>query len=100
MHCLKDGAIADRVREFAPRLFNVHIEDMQPGVHEHLPFGQGTLDFPPLIAALREVGYAGGLHVELSRHSHAAPAMLREAYAFLAHLVEPKAAAGQAARPS
>jgi L-ribulose-5-phosphate 3-epimerase len=83
VHCLHDGAIPDRIRQFASRLWNVHIEDMRPGVHEHLPFGQGTIDFPPLFAALQEIGYEGGVHVELSRDSHRAPDALRESFTFL-----------------
>jgi sugar phosphate isomerase/epimerase len=83
VHCLSDGAIPNRIRQFADRLFNVHIEDMRPGVHEHLPFGQGTIDFPPVFAALREIGYQGGVHVELSRDSHRAPDALRESFEFL-----------------
>jgi L-ribulose-5-phosphate 3-epimerase len=40
-----------------------------------------------VIAALREIGYTGGLHVELSRHSHLAPEVVRESYRFLEPLV-------------
>jgi sugar phosphate isomerase/epimerase len=87
VHCLGDGSIPDRIREFGPKLFNLHIEDMRPGVHEHLRFGEGTIDFPPVIAALQEIGYAGGLHVELSRDSHRAPEALAESFAFLSRLV-------------
>jgi L-ribulose-5-phosphate 3-epimerase len=87
VHCLGDGGIADHIRQFASRLYNVHIEDMRPGVHEHLRFGEGTIDFPPVIAALRETGYAGGLHVELSRDSHRAPEALAESFAFLSRLL-------------
>jgi sugar phosphate isomerase/epimerase len=87
VHCLSDGAIPDRIRQFQDRLFNVHIEDMRPGVHEHLPFGQGTIDFPPVIAALKEIGYQGGVHVELSRDSHRAPEALVESYQFLSRLM-------------
>ena len=35
-------------------------------------FGEGTIDFPPIMQALRDSGYRGGVHVELSRHSHMA----------------------------
>jgi sugar phosphate isomerase/epimerase len=56
---------------------------MARGVHEHLMFGEGTIDFPPVLAALAEVGYTGGLHVELSRHSHAAVEAVRASAAFL-----------------
>ncbi|MDZ4684236.1 MAG: sugar phosphate isomerase/epimerase family protein [Planctomycetaceae bacterium] len=88
VHCLGDGAIADRIRQFAARLYNVHIEDMRPGVHEHLRFGEGTIDFPPVFAALKDVGYTGGLHVELSRDSHRAPEALAESFAFLSQWVK------------
>lgn len=84
VHCLQDGSLPERVRQFADVLWNVHIEDMAVGVHEHLPFGSGTINFPPLLAALQEVDYQGGLHVELSRQSHQAPEMLRTSREFLA----------------
>lgn len=83
VHCLQDGSIADHVHRWPDRLWNIHIEDMRPGVHEHLPFGEGTIDFAPVFAALRKVGYAGGVHVELARHSHDAPNQLQQSFAFL-----------------
>jgi sugar phosphate isomerase/epimerase len=83
VQCVEEGSIAGHLREWSNRLFNVHIEDMRRGVHEHLRFGEGEIDFPPVFAALREIGYAGGLHVELSRHSHMAPEVVRESYDFL-----------------
>jgi sugar phosphate isomerase/epimerase len=83
VHCLDDGPIDARLREWRERLFNVHIEDMRKGVHEHLPFGAGEIDFAPVLRALADIGYQGGVHVELSRHSHAAPEAAREAYEFL-----------------
>jgi L-ribulose-5-phosphate 3-epimerase len=67
---------------------NVHIEDMRAGVHEHLMFGEGEMRFPPIIEALARAHYRGGLHVELSRHSHEAPAAARKAYAFLQPLLD------------
>jgi sugar phosphate isomerase/epimerase len=87
VHCIESGAVADHVRRWGPRIANVHVEDMNRGVHEHLMFGEGTMDFPPILAALRAVGYAGGLHVELSRHSHTGAAAARHARAFLAPLI-------------
>lgn len=87
LHCLGETPIADKICKFAPQLVNVHLEDMRAGVHEHLMFGEGEIDFPPLLAALAEVGYAGGIHVELSRHSHMAPEAARRAYEFLSPLV-------------
>jgi sugar phosphate isomerase/epimerase len=83
LHCQRETPIADYVRRFAPRLVNVHLDDMRAGVHEHLMFGQGEIDFPPVLRALAEVGYQGGLYVELSRHSHEAPTAARQAMEFL-----------------
>ena len=34
------------------------------GVHEHLMFGEGEIDFPPVLAALAESDYAGLVQVE------------------------------------
>lgn len=83
VHCIEDGAVADHLRAWGPRIVNTHIEDMTRGVHEHLMFGEGTIEFEPIVAALREIGYSGGLHVELSRHSHMAVEAVRRSTAFL-----------------
>ena len=87
VQCVEVGAIPDHLRRWKDRLCNVHIEDMQRGVHDHLLFGQGEIDFPPVMAALREIGYTGCVNVELSRHSHMAPEVMRESFDFLARLI-------------
>jgi L-ribulose-5-phosphate 3-epimerase len=86
VHCLQDGAPADRIRQFADHLFNVHIEDMRVGRHEHLMFGEGEMDFPPILTALNEIGYTASLNVELSRHSHDAVNAAQKAFEFLEKL--------------
>jgi sugar phosphate isomerase/epimerase len=87
LHCLGEVPIADHLRRWRGLLRNVHIEDMRQGVHDHLMFGEGEIDFAPVLAALDQIGYAGGVHVELSRHSHNAVETARKAMAFLrAHL--------------
>lgn len=87
LHCLGEVPIADHIHRWRDRLWNIHIEDMRRGIHDHLPFGQGEMDFPPIFKALSTIDYRGGLHVELSRHSHDAVATARKAFAFLqAHL--------------
>ena len=83
LHCLDEGPLDQVIRRWSDRLVNVHIEDMRRGVHEHLMFGEGEIDFPPVLAALAEIGYGGGLHVELSRHSHDGPAAAKQAFTFL-----------------
>lgn len=92
LHCQGELPIAEKIRASADQLVNVHIEDMRAGVHEHLMFGEGEIDFPPVIAALAEIRYDGLLSVELSRHSHEGPEAARRAYNYLRPLVQ--AAAG------
>ncbi len=87
LFCLGETPIDAVIRRWGSHIANVHVEDMRAGVHEHLMFGEGEMDFPPIIAALAEVGYDGGVHVELSRHSHEGPAAAAQAFNFLAPLI-------------
>jgi sugar phosphate isomerase/epimerase len=88
VHCLEAGDVADHLRAWGPRIANIHIEDMIRGVHEHLMFGEGTIDFDSTIRALHEIGYQGGVNVELSRHSHAAVEAVRASANFLRPLIQ------------
>ncbi|MEQ8787414.1 MAG: sugar phosphate isomerase/epimerase family protein [Pirellulaceae bacterium] len=87
LYCLHEVPIADYITRGGERIVNVHIEDMRAGVHEHLMFGEGEMSFPPIIEAFRQIDYRGGLHVELSRHSHEGPTAARRAYEFLSPLM-------------
>ena len=86
VHCLEPRPISEYLSEWRDRIYSIHIEDMAKGVHDHLPFGQGTIDFLPVIRTLRKINFQGGLNVELSRHSHVAPEVLRQSYDFLMRL--------------
>jgi L-ribulose-5-phosphate 3-epimerase len=88
VHCSREGDIAELLRRWGARIRNIHLEDMVPGVHEHLMFGEGTMVFPPILRALGAVGYPGGVHVELSRHSHMAVEAVRASAAFLKPLIQ------------
>ncbi|SEB60844.1 sugar phosphate isomerase/epimerase [Streptomyces sp. TLI_105] len=81
--CLEAPPPAACVRAAAPWLRHVQIEDMRRGVHEHLPFGEGEIDFPPVLDALAATGYQGLTVVELPRHSHAGPQLAAASAAFL-----------------
>ncbi|MFF8960642.1 sugar phosphate isomerase/epimerase family protein [Streptomyces sp. NPDC014894] len=81
--CLEDRTPADCVHAAAPWLRHVQIEDMRRGVHEHLPLGDGEIDFPPVLHALADIGYQGLTVVELPRHSHAGPELARTSLARL-----------------
>ncbi|MGE3408415.1 MAG: sugar phosphate isomerase/epimerase family protein [Pirellulales bacterium] len=87
LHCQGETPLASYIGRWGPRLVNVHIEDLRRGIHEHLPFGEGEIDFPPVLAALQSSGYRGGLHVELGRHGHMAPAAARQSFEFLSNLL-------------
>jgi sugar phosphate isomerase/epimerase len=88
LHCQGETPIADYLRAWRECLWNVHIEDMRKGVHEHLMFGEGEIDFVPVLRTLEEIGYEGGVHVELSRHSHDAVNTARRALEFLKRTAE------------
>jgi len=83
LHCQGETPVEEQIRHWGTQIVNVHIEDMRAGVHEHLMFGEGEMQFPPMIAALKEINYRGGVHVELSRHSHQGPAAAQQAWNFL-----------------
>lgn len=83
LQCMGELPISEYLKPWRERIFNIHIEDMRQGVHDHLRFGEGEIDFEDVFAGLRQIDYQGGLHVELSRHSHMAPDVLRESFAFL-----------------
>ena len=84
-HCIvtneRDPAAA--VREFAPYLGTVSIEDMKHGVHIHLPFGEGDMDVPGVLQALRDIEFDRLVCVELSRESHRADVMIPASLAYL-----------------
>jgi sugar phosphate isomerase/epimerase len=71
--CNEPGTVADCVHAAGPLLANVQLDDMVPGVHEHLEFGAGEVDLPEALGALLDVDYSGLAAVELPRHGHAAP---------------------------
>jgi sugar phosphate isomerase/epimerase len=80
-HCLVTGERdpAAAVREFAPWLGTVTIEDMKRGEHVHLPFGEGDMDVPSVLRVLEAVEFRGLVCVELSRDSHRADTMIPRA---------------------
>lgn len=86
VHCLDDGNLFDHLKRWNHHLLNVHLEDMNRGRHEHLFFGEGEMNFSEVIGYLSATGYRGPVHVELSRHSHDAPAVARRAFEFLSAL--------------
>ena len=81
--CTEELSIPAAIERYGERLANVHIEDIRGRRHVHLPFGEGDVDFPPVLTALTKVGYRGLVNVELSRSSHMAPKAAAASIAFL-----------------
>ncbi len=73
LQCTEEPPHRRWIEEFAGSLVNVHVDDVRGRAHDHLPLGEGEIDFPPLLRALAESGYGGLALVELSRESHRAP---------------------------
>lgn len=85
LHCLGEP-IAKNLNRWHNRIWNVHLEDMRRGVHEHLMFGDGEMDFAAILQGLAKIDYHGGVFVELSRHSHDAVNTARKSLAYLRSL--------------
>lgn len=86
--CQGERPVSEHVRRWKDWLWNVHIEDMRAGVHDHLMFGEGEVDFADVFAGLKEINYGGLVGVELSRHSHDAVRTAEKAMAFLKGQIE------------
>ena len=83
---LTEPSAEEAVRRWAGRIANVHLEGMRRPVHDHLLPWDGDMDLAAVLAALREVGYAGPATFELSRHSHAAVETARRAIDYVRSL--------------
>jgi sugar phosphate isomerase/epimerase len=81
--CNGEEPVSTHLLRWKDWLWNVHIEDMRQGVHDHLMFGEGDVDFADVFAGLRAAGYRGFVSVELSRHSHDAVNIARASWNFL-----------------
>jgi sugar phosphate isomerase/epimerase len=81
--CNGELPVCKRLTTWKHVLWNVHIEDMRAGVHDHLMFGEGEVNFADVFTGLRKADYTDGVYVELSRHSYDAVNTARKAKAFL-----------------
>lgn len=88
LRCNEDAPPPVCVLQAGDLLAHVQIDDMRRGVHEHLELGDGEVEFPPVLAALEDIGYTGLVAVELPRHSHAAPIVAERSMAALRAALE------------
>ncbi len=87
--CMNEKPASQHIHAWKHALWNIHLDDMKPGVHDHLMFGYGDVDFPDAFAALAAIDYRGLASVELSRHSYDAVNIARQAFDFLTRHAPP-----------
>jgi sugar phosphate isomerase/epimerase len=75
--------LEDALLNYSSDLRVVQIEDIRNRRHEHLPFGEGDLDFVATLRAFQKYHYRGLLECELSRDSHRATVCAAESIRFL-----------------
>lgn len=59
------------IERSAPLILQCHVENMARGIHDHLVPWEGDMDLPAYIAKLREVGFDGGLGLDLYKYEYA-----------------------------
>lgn len=90
--------VAAMIRDYGPRIRYLHLKDLTPDEPDPTVFdlssgtgalpifcelGLGTIDFAPLMAAVREVGYDGWLTVEIDRSTSTPCNSLRQCRDFI-----------------
>jgi inosose dehydratase len=65
------GDPAALIRAYPDRVRHVHLKDYRPDPFAFLPLGEGEIDLPDVIAAIRESGYDSWLMVELDAYDGA-----------------------------
>ena len=62
------GDPAALIRRYPERIGHVHLKDAKLSPLQFLPLGEGELDFPGILEAIRAAGYDGWLMVELDSY--------------------------------
>lgn len=63
------GDPAAVIRKYPDRIRHVHLKDFRADPFQFLPLGEGDLDFPDIIRAVKESGYDSWLMVELDNYA-------------------------------
>jgi inosose dehydratase len=59
---------AAMIRKYPDRIRHVHLKDLRKDTFSFLPLGQGELDLPDIVQAIKESGYDSWLMVELDEY--------------------------------
>ena len=62
------GNPAELIRRYPDRVRYLHLKDFRSDPFAFLPLGEGQLDFPDILGAVREIGYDGWIVVELDSY--------------------------------
>jgi inosose dehydratase len=61
---------AEQIRMMGKRNFGLHLKDFDPKTKEEVIVGQGALDVPGVLQALKDVGFQGYVNLEYELHEH------------------------------
>jgi sugar phosphate isomerase/epimerase len=87
LFCVGDDP-AEVIRRMGSHVAHVHLEDIGDNrVHQHLAPGKGAIDFPAILAALSEIGFAGWTTVELYPYETTAANVAKAAFEHLHRLL-------------
>ncbi len=68
------------LREVGDKIVHGHVENMAAGVHDHLLPSEGDMDLAAYLRALHELGFTGGLALDLYKYDYEAVAETALAY--------------------
>ena len=88
-HCHITDDLVPSILGFAADLVHVHFEDVAHKVHDHLVPGDGDMDLPAVVEALKKVGYTGYLTVDLFRITDDPVRYARRSLAAMRNLLAP-----------
>lgn len=84
---LTEDDLNSAIAELGEHIATVHIEDMADKVHKHLVPGDGQMDLPFVVQALRDTGFSGWLTVDLFDIADDPNAAARESLAQMRELL-------------
>ena len=61
------------IRQFGRHICCTHMSDNDSSGDQHLPPGRGSINWPAVVAALRDIGYDGIFNLEIPGESESAP---------------------------
>jgi len=65
-----EAMIAEHIRNMREQIVHLHIHDNQGRMDDHLPPGDGKINFKPIVEAIREIKYSGFLIAEFWDPQH------------------------------